>query len=179
MRFPKLLAILLFVSCFAHAQTSPVANFVGKWVGVLEYRDFTTNELVKLPTWLTVTPGATPNKLLFTYTYDDGPTKTVIEQSTITLDPAAKTWTIASGNHNSGDTYQIDPTSLANFLDKGRGTLTLSGTGTENSKSVDVRITIRLGRNIYFFTKQTRPTGGDFTFRDGYTFTRAETPVSR
>jgi hypothetical protein len=147
--------------------------FVGEWTGTLEYRDYSSDEMVRLPTWLTVTQ-LTGNSLQFTYTYDDGPGKTVVEQSTINLDPSANTYTITSGSDHTATTYSVS--GLDALLAKGVGVLTLTGKGEENNQPVDVRITLTIGRNIYMFRKETRPAGKDFKFRDGYTFTRRQPP---
>ena len=55
---------------------------------------------------------------------------------------------------------------------------TLAGSGKENDKPVEVRITITVERNLYQFKKETRQPGQEFAFRDGYTFTRRN-PVQK
>jgi hypothetical protein len=153
---------------------SVTAPLVGDWVGVLEYRDFQSDARVQLPTWLSVRPASDANSVTLTYTYDDGPAKTVIEKSTVSIDSAAKRYTVTSDRDHSSDSYQID--GLENLAAKHRGVLVLSGAGTENDKKVDVRITVTIGRNLYKFVKETRLPGQDFLFRDGYTFTRRDPP---
>ncbi len=150
------------------------ANFVGKWTGQLEYRDFQSNAQVFLPTWLTITESADQKTLQFNYVYDDGPTKTVRELTTVTLDPATSKITFTSDRDKSSDTYALQ--GLDEFAKLGRGTLILTGPGKENDKPVDVRITVTLRRNLYTYRKETRRQGEDFKFRDAYTFTRAEPP---
>jgi hypothetical protein len=161
----------------APASENITTPFSGDWVGVLEYRDFQTDARVQLPTWLSIRPGTAPNSLAFTYTYDDGPNKTVVERSTVTMDQHSSTYTVTSDRDHSSDTYKIAE-GLDSFTASHRGKLTLTGTGTENDKKVDVRITITLGRNLYKFVKETRLPGQDFLFRDGYTFTRRDPPPS-
>ena len=143
----------------------------GSWTGQLEYRDFQSDKHVALPTWLEVKPVSDGKSLQFVYTYDDGPTKTVTEISTVNIDPAAHRYVVTSDRDHSADTYQIralDP------LKNGGYQLTLTGTGTENDQPVDVRITITIDRNIYRFKKETRTQGQNFNFRDGYTLTRRD-----
>jgi hypothetical protein len=149
-------------------------NFVGKWTGQLEYRDFESNAQTFLPTWLTITETPDQKSLHFDYVYDDGPTKTVRELMTVTLDPATAKITFTSDRDHSTDTYIVQ--GLEEFAKLGRGTLTLTGSGKENDKPVDIRITLTLRRNLYTFRKETRRQGEDFKFRDAYTFTRAEPP---
>ena len=160
---------------------SPIAAamygpLMGMWSGVLEYRDFQSDQIVQLPTWLDVVPTKDPSKIQFQYTYDDGPNKVVREVSLITIDVTANTFTVTSEGDKSVDTYQV--AGLKDFLTKGRGLLTLTGTGTENEKKVDVRITISVRRNLYSYKKETKLPGQDFLFRDAYTLTRRDPPYS-
>ncbi len=173
------LALLISVSATSSAQTSAPpkdlnANFVGKWTGQLEYRDFQSNAQTFLPTWLTIVEAPDQKSLQFSYIYDDGPTKTVRELMTVTLDPSTAKITFTSDRDHSSDTYAVQ--GLDEFAKLGRGTLTLTGPGKENDKPVDVRITLTLRRNLYTFRKETRHQGEDYKFRDAYTFTRAEPP---
>ena len=149
-------------------------NMTGEWVGQLEYRDFQTNERVFLPTWLNMTPGADGSSVTLGYTYDDGPTKTVREESTLAISTASKTATITSNRDHTSDTYAVS--GLEEFAKLNRGTLILTGPGKENDKPVDVRITITLRRNLFTLVKETKHAGEDFKFRDGYTFTRKDRP---
>ena len=150
------------------------SGFLGDWVGQLEYRDFSDNSRVFLPTWLHATLTSDGRSLRFAYVYDDGPTKIVRELSVITLDPVAGTIAFTSDRDHSSDTYKVS--GLGEFAAKGRGSLALAGTGEENDKKVEVKITITLRRNLYTYQKETRLPGQDFQFRDGYTFTRKEEP---
>jgi hypothetical protein len=98
----------------------------------------------------------------------------VIEKSTVSIDSVLKRYTVTSDRDHSSDSYQVE--GLENLAAKHRGVLVLTGSGTENDKKVDVRITITIGRNLYKFVKETRLPGQDFLFRDGYTFTRRDPP---
>jgi hypothetical protein len=151
------------------AQDQIYSVLTGSWTGRLEYRDFQSDRRVALPTWLDVKLSPGGKTLEFVYTYDDGPTKTVTELSTVAIDPVKRLFTITSDRDHSTDTYEIRG---MDALKAGRGTLTLTGTGTENNKPVDVRITVKIDRNLYEFTKETRLPGQEFNFRDGYTLTR-------
>ncbi|MGB8325581.1 MAG: hypothetical protein WCE52_21660 [Candidatus Acidiferrum sp.] len=89
----------------------------------------------------------------------------------------AKTATFQVSAHGGKLSESYLNCGLDEFKKAGRGTLMLSGAGMENEKKVDVRITIRVARNMYTYQKETRAPGGEFLFRDGYTFTRREVPV--
>jgi hypothetical protein len=156
----------------ADATTSIYAGLVGEWVGQLEYRDYSSNERVFLPTWLTVKAAGDGKSVQLAYTYDDGPNKTVKELSTLVLDATAGKATFTSDREHSSDTYKAE--GLAEFAKTGRGKLVLTGTGVESDKKVDVRIRIAVRRNLYTYVKDTRLPGQEFQFRDGYTFTRKE-----
>lgn len=173
------MSLMLLASSIALAQQPPpqpiLLNrlFIGSWTGVLEYRDFQSDKMVRLPTWLEVQTSPR-GPLHMTYVYDDGPTKTVVEQSTVTLDARANTYTVTSDRDHSSDTYKVS--SFQDLLIKGVGTLTMTGTGQENDKPVEVRITLTIGRNLYIFRKETRGAGQDFRMRDEYVFTRRDPP---
>jgi hypothetical protein len=122
-----------------------------------------------LPTWLEVKPASDGRSLQLTYTYDDGPAKTVTERSTVNIDPAAHRFTITSDRDHSTENYQI---AGLDSLQDGRGQFILTGSGTENGKTVEVRINVTIRRNLYQFTKETRLPGQEFNFRDGYILTR-------
>lgn len=149
-------------------------NMTGEWVGQLEYRDFQTNERVFLPTWLTMNRSADGTAVTLAYTYDDGPTKTVQEASTLTFSTVARTATLTSNRDHTSESYAV--AGLEEFARLNRGTLVLTGPGKENDKPVDVRITLTLRRNLFTFVKETKAAGADFKFRDGYTFTRKDAP---
>jgi len=168
------LSLLAFSFCLS---AQPVADLqhalIGAWVGTLEYRDFsepaTSTKRVKLPTWLNV--DASGADLKFHYVYDDGPAKTVEETSLIRIDPAH--YIVMDGSGKVESNY-----SIAGFdqLRSGRGVLTLTGTGTENKAPVEVRTTLRIGRNILEITRETAASGQPFTFRHSCTFVRAARP---
>jgi hypothetical protein len=148
----------------------------GAWVGTLEYRDYsepvTSTKRVKLPTWLAVEPVI--GVLRFSYVYDDGPTKTVAETSVIRLDLASAKYEVTDGTGKVDSTYAV---AGLDGLKQGRGVLTLTGKGTENDVPVDVRETLRIGRNIMEMTRETSADGREFNFRHTYTFVRANTPA--
>jgi hypothetical protein len=147
----------------------------GSWVGALEYRDYsepaTSTKRVKLPTWLTVQPAGADLRL--TYVYDDGPTKTVIENSTVRIDPVAAHFTFLDDKGKVEDSLSIAGWAQ---LHQGRGTLTLTGSSIDNGAAADVRVTMRIGRNILEITREAAPTGQPPVFRHTYTFVRAIPP---
>jgi hypothetical protein len=149
--------------------------FIGAWTGELEYRDFQSEQKVKLPTWLVVQLSPDGRGMQFHYTYDDGPTKVIEELAAVTVDTQNATFTVTSDRDKSKDMYQI--AGLEKFASAGRGTLELTGTGTENDQKVDVRISIKVGRNFYRYEKETKIAGGGFQFRDSYNFTRRDPPI--
>jgi hypothetical protein len=168
----------IVVVLLLHAATAADLQnaMMGTWVGTLEYRDYaepaTSTKRVKLPTWLHVDPAGAD--LRFLYVYDDGPTKTVRETSLVRIDAGAGVYTVLDSEGKVENTYTI---AGLEQLQAGRGTLTLTGKGTENDKPVDVRMTLRIGRNILEMMRETAVSGQPFSFRHAYTFVRAE-PVA-
>lgn len=151
---------------------------VGSWVGTLEYRDYsepaTSVKRVKLPTWLTIAPSA--SDLNFFSIYDDGPEKTVTETSRISIDSVASRYDVMDAQGKVQESYSI--AGLAE-LRNGRGTLILTGKGTENNAPVAVRLTIRISRNILEILRETAASGQPFTFRHAYTLIRESPPTSK
>jgi hypothetical protein len=177
-----LLCILMLAStACGHAQAAPAAAsdldraLTGRWVGTIEYRDYsepaTSTKRTKLPTWLTIEPEA--SGLRCRYTYDDGPTKVVADEETIRFDPAAATYTATSTEGKTVASY-----SVAGFaaLRDGHGTLVMTGTGSENNAPAQVRTTLHIGRNILEIVEETGAPGQPLVFRHAYTFVRAEPP---
>ena len=155
-------------------------NFGGSWAGQLEYKDYSNGERVLLPTWVETAPDPSGNAVTFRYTYDDGPTKIVRETVLLTFVGANATVqsisSIVGDKNQPAEHYSV--TGLELFRKVYRGTLVLTGTGKDNDKPADVRITITLRRNLYTWVKETRAAGtlAPFAFRDGYTFTRIAMP---
>ena len=153
--------------------TELAGALIGSWVGTLEYRDYSeptaSTKRVKLPTWLTIAPSAA--NLGFVYIYDDGPTKTVTETSQVSIDLTASRYEVRDTHGEVQESYSI--AGLAE-LRNGRGTLVLTGKGSEDRTPVAVRLTIRVNRNILEILRETAASGQPFTFRHAYTFIRAK-----
>lgn len=173
-------AVILVISAlFVTAQTNtPLPDLqralAGSWAGTLEYRDYsepaTSIKRVKLPTWLAI---ETATELRFRYVYDDGPSKTVTELEVVRIDPVAARYQVRGEDGKVKEEYAI---AGLGSLREGRGTLTLSGSSTENGTPVDARTNIRIGRNILEIIRETAPRGQPFTFRHAYTLVRTSPP---
>jgi hypothetical protein len=143
--------------------------FVGQWKGALEYRDFTSNERVTLPTELIVGPrelsetNTDINSLSFRYTFDDGPGKIVRSQTAVKFDAKANVYS-AQAENNGVMGKKRDEYKIVSGLDGFAGdaaasaprTLQMLGTGEENGKAVDVRITISLLGDKLTWLRETR-----------------------
>jgi len=174
----------LLTPCAIHAQNAPTAQIQsdlqqtlsGNWTGVLEYRDYsepaTSTRRVQLPTWLGITPEGSSQT--WHYLYDDGPYKLVEETDTITFDPSTSTYA-ESDNGKPLHTYRV--TGYTD-LRSGRGQLVLLGSGTDNDKPAETRITLTIRRNLLTILEETRPAASTdpFAFRHSFTFTRANAP---
>lgn len=152
------------------------AAMVGRWTGVLQYRDYSeppsSPKRVQLPTWLTIEtlPNGTQR---WRYIYDDGPDKVLEEAELVAFDPKARTYVITAKDRTA--TYDV---SGFESIKNGRGELTITGKTSENGKPVDQRITLRVFRNLITVLDETRPAGTNesYAFRHSYTFTRADAP---
>jgi hypothetical protein len=158
----------------ALALTAPPAlAFPGSWTGSLTYRDFGNDKAVVLPTTLTVTGDGT--RFRFAYAYDDGPGKIVHDVETITLDPAANTY--VERDTSSEDIYHGD--GVAAFVAHGGGRLVLTGSGTDNGRAAEVRVTIDSSSTALVMRREVRVAGSDAFFtRHVLRFTRVVTATA-
>lgn len=154
-----------------NTPAEPICSaLAGAWVGALEYRDYSSNARVLLPTILGIREAKGGQALILHYIYDDGPTKVVQDNETVVIDPVAATYTTVSGDGKQTDKEGV--VGIAAFLKTGRGKLVRSGAGKENGKAVDVRTTLTVSADSLIILKETRPPGGKFQFRDQYKKTR-------
>ena len=161
--------LLLLLASTLTAQSADLENaLLGKWAGTLEYRDYSepagSTKRVKLPTWLAIQKLG--EGLQFQYVYDDGPAKTVTETALLRIDGAKAVW--------GKESFAVEGLGK---LREGRGTLILRGPGKENDRTVEVRTSVRVGRNILEITRETGAFGEPMAFRHTYIFVRAVAPV--
>ena len=164
------------VAAAPDAQAAITGALLGRWTGVLEYRDYsepaTSLKRVELPTWLVVSRD--PDGLALEYTYDDGPSKTVSEHSVLVLNTRAKSYNTLSSD---GTTQTLTITGLEQ-LKGGLGVLTLESFSRDNKSPAEIRTVWTLRRNLLSWLEEVRASGSSdpFVFRHRYTFTRAEPP---
>jgi hypothetical protein len=173
----SLLALFLIVPMAVAQNASSSPAVAGKWVGVLQYRDYsepaTSTKRVELPTWLVVTEGSPQ---VWHYTYDDGPAKTVVEDDAVVFDPVAGRYSVAE-NGKPAHAYAMTGW---DGLKNGLGKLEMVGAGTDNGKPAEMHVVMTVGRNILRVVEETRPAGSAeaYAFRHEYRFVRAEPPVA-
>ena len=174
---PSLLAQQPATPSGVEAATATPVALAGRWTGVLEYRDYKepadSLKRVALPAWLSITAAGQTES--WHYVYDDGPGKVVDEDEQVAFDPAHEICTI-SQKDKASRTYQVTGFSA---LKGGRGTLILNGTGTDNNKPSDMRLTLTVGRNLFSLLEEVRLSGTQdaFAYRHLYRFVRADVPV--
>lgn len=154
-----------------NASPEPIYTaLTGAWVGALEYRHYSSNARVFLPTILDIRRVKNSPSLALHYIYDDGPAKVVQDNETVTIDPAMATYTIVSadGKETNKDTLMGGSA----FRKSRRGRLVRLGKGEENGKAVDVRTTLTVSADSLTILKETGPPGGSLVFRDKYRLTR-------
>ena len=175
-----LVACLLVASCFGQ-QPAPAGALqqalLGRWSGYLEYRDYseppTSGKRVQLPTWLAITN--TSHGPSLHYIYDDGPSKVVDETEEWSFDTDHRTCTIREAGHPD-QSYSVTG---FDTLREGRGTLVLTGSGSDNKQPSEHRLTLTVRRNLVEWLLETRPAGSadPFVFRHLFRFTRADPPA--
>ena len=139
---PLFCALVLLTALFhvpapaAAAPPAPLAQaLAGRWEGTLQYRDYTTDNAVTLPTTVSVDAA-----LRLAFTYDDGPGKTVRSSEQWTFDGTTLQMGAASA-----------PLQVSNYRSNERGDLVLIafGNGIENGVPVEVRqIVLRQGDTL-------------------------------
>ncbi len=156
----------------APMATDPVQQFdsllLGNWTGALEYRDFSSNKMVKLPTTLTVTRGSAADSVSLAFTFEDGPNKIVKDTLDVAVDSASSHATITdSGNPASA----YDVSGLDQFNKTGE--IILTKDGTDNDKPAKIRETIKLAKDKFDYLREVEPNGAtSFAFRHEYVFSR-------
>ena len=179
MRFALILAALSLPGCAVAQASSAMADLSaalrGEWVGVLEYRDYSepvgSTKRVDLPTWLTITGDRAQS---WHYVYDDGPTKTVTEDEAVTFDVEKGTFSEASG----GKAPHVYRMSGFDTLKAGKGTLQMTGSGTDSGKPSEQHMVLTVRRNLLEILEEVRPAGSTepFAFRHLYRMVRASAP---
>jgi len=147
----------------------------------LEYRDYsepaTSTKRETLPTWLSIADAEEGKTLKWHYVYDDGPTKVVEETDIVTFDPVDASY----AEVDNGKPAQVFKATGYDTLRAGRGTLVLTGAGTDNNKPSETRVTLRIDRNLIDILEETRAAGtsDSFVFRHAFRFTRATAPQAK
>ena len=139
--------------------------FTGNWVGTLEYKDYRNPDLrVTLPTILDVSPLGAGVKISFTY--DDGPGKTVTGEDHFTLSADGKTLDWTGVKEKTPEIFTV----LSLRRDAATRTITLVGAfeGDDNNKPATIHETLTIGPSELTILKEVRPTGGEFSFRHLY-----------
>lgn len=175
--------VLLSVGVFSAgkvslAQSAPArpaepiySALAGAWVGTLEYRDYSSNKRVFLPMILDIRRTKDGASLALHYIYDDGPTKVAQDNEVVTIDSLTGTYSTVPSDGK--ETVKEFVTGLNAALKMPQGQIVRMGTGTENSKPVDIRTTMTFSPRTLVILKETRSAGGIFQFRDRYTLTLA------
>ena len=86
------------------ARDSLAAALVGSWKGTLEYRDFSTDRRVTLPTTLVVASDG-DNALRFEYTYDEGKGRFVTSRQRVTITAVPPAYRVQSSDGKSDTTF--------------------------------------------------------------------------
>jgi hypothetical protein len=145
----------------ADAGAALAAALAGNWSGTLDYRDYGNDGRVVLPTILDA------KGLSLTWTFDDGPGKTVRSSERWTLSADGKSVTTASGDgRSSARIVQLDP------IPAGGLTLVMEGSARENGRAVMSRTILTQEGDRLRLTEMTRAPGEPFLMRHSYEMTR-------
>jgi len=159
---PFVYALVLLTALFhVPATAAPPAPLgqalAGRWEGTLQYRDYTTDNAVTLPTSLVA-----DTSLRLAFTYDDGPGKTVRSSEQWTLDGTTLQMGAASA-----------PLQVSDYRSNERGDLVLIafGNGIENGVAVEVRqVVLRRGGTLHI-SRASRLPQQEWLLRHAYRLT--------
>lgn len=182
---PKHLFSALLVSCAicgsATAQTQPTAaeldrSLAGIWVGALEYRDYQSNQMQKLPvkTRVSVAPdNATVTRLS---TFDDGPKVGNVYITTVGLfDNAGAQLTSATFRKDRPVQTTTETAMVLNWRDAANWTVRYLQRGTDGGAVADIRTTQTLAADRLTTVKEVKPADqpdAAYVFRNQTVLTR-------
>jgi hypothetical protein len=129
--------------------------FAGRWGGALDYRDFTTDQRVILPTTLQATGDKQSATLAFAF--DDGPGKIVHSTETWRLSDDQQTLRV------DGDAFHVTERRGGTAADD--LTLVAEGRGEENGHAVDVRMVLTRRGETLSAARLTRGPGEPYLLR--------------
>lgn len=152
-------------SAAAQARLNPGTTLAealkGHWIGTLDYRDYGNDGRTILPTTLDA-DGAS-----LSWTYDDGPGKTVRSIETWAFDPTEQTLTIRDGKSVS----RAHISEFRKSLDGGL-TMVIDGSVTENGKKGFSRMILTLDKGTLRLTQLSRTPRAPFLMRHSYELRR-------
>jgi hypothetical protein len=146
---------------------------VGEWRGTLEYRDYSNDKRVTLPTTLDARAAEDGRAATLKFRYDEGKGRFVEGANTLRVDSEKGTlvWESDGGKVKAEYTF----TGLDAFAGNRQGELVLVGLGIENDVKVEVRQTITFKGDELTILKETRKPGASFAFRNAYKLRRDKT----
>lgn len=136
----------------------------GPWVGFLEYKDYEGPGNVRIACMARMTADKDGQGGTWRLVFDEGPSKVLEERESFKFNAPTDQLKITSDGVERY--FKIaDPQTIRA---DGTGTLTLLGTGTENDKAVDVRLTYRIATRRLSILRETRVGTAPFTFRSRF-----------
>jgi Peptidase family S41 len=143
----------------ANTATVVAKALAGDWTGTLDYRDYSADTRETLPTMM-----QSDGKVL-TWTFDDGPGKTVRTSEVWTFGASGQSLTMAAGK-NAPDQWRVVESRIS--TDGSSLTIVLDGESIENGREVFARKILTRDGNRLRITKQTRVAGEPFLMRQSY-----------
>jgi hypothetical protein len=168
----KHIMALVAVCCLsmpAVAAPDLSASLAGAWTGTLQYRDYSSDRQVTLPT--TVTFSGPAAALRGDYVYDDGPNKTVRSSEHWSLAPDGSTLALAADGAPARVT--VYRAGAGNDI-----TLEAEGAGVENDQAVAVRTVLERRADALTITRLTQLPDQPWRVRHVYTL-RLQSSVLR
>jgi hypothetical protein len=147
---------------------------IGDWTGTLEYRDYSNDKRVTLPTTLNAKASEDGNVATLKFRYDEGKGRFEEGLSTLQVDASHSKLIWESDGGKTKSEYAF--TGLETFNDKSEGQLILTGTGDENKLTVEIRQTITVKGEELTILRESKKPGETFAFRNTYKLRRVPKP---
>lgn len=132
----------------------------GRWHGTLQYRDYSSDQAVTLPTRVVI-----DDALQFAFTYDDGPGKTV---------RSAEQWLFDGASLTTGKAGAPLQVSVYRGNEDGDLILVALGSGVENGAAVEVRLVVLRRAEALSISRSSRLPQQAWLLRHVYRLTPAQ-----
>lgn len=155
-----LLALLAHTAHAAPTAAELERQLAGQWTGALEYRDYQTNQMARLPMQTRISVGPDNATLTRLSTFDDGPKVGNVFITTVSLfDPKGQRVTSATFRSGRAVEMTTDDATVSAWQDASDWTVVYQHRGTDGNQPADIRVTQTRRVNQLTTVKEVKPAG--------------------